>query len=300
MANAREIQSRIKSIKDTMKITNAMYMISTTKLRRARERLEKVEPYFYTLGSTMTRILRHMPDIEHIYFKETDKIPESEKKIGYIVITADKGMAGAYNHNVIKKAEELMNATPNGKLYVVGQIGSHYFEKKGIPVSTHFHYTAQNPSLSRARNISERIINRYKEGRLDEVYVIYTRMVSAVSVETEVQKLLPLQKQDFKMSGVKIPISERNEEISLYPSPESVVNAIGQNYVTGFIYGALVESFASEQNSRVMAMEAATNSAKDMLKELQIVYNRARQAAITQEITEVIGGAKAQKSKKKR
>lgn len=300
MANAREIQSRIKSIKDTMKITNAMYMISTTKLRKAKELLEHVEPYFFTLESTMARILRHMPDIEHIYFKETENIPDDKKKIGYIVVTADKGMAGAYNHNVIKIAEELMEANPSGKLYVVGQMGSHYFEKKGIPISSKFHYTAQDPSLSRARNITEYIIQRYKEEKLDEVYIIYTRMISTATVETEVQQLLPLKKQDFAPENMTVVASVMQEEIALYPTPEKVVSSIGYNYVAGFIYGALVESFASEQNSRVMAMEAATNSAKDMLRELQIIYNRVRQAAITQEITEVIGGAKAQKSKKKK
>lgn len=300
MANAREIQSRIKSIKDTMKITNAMYMISTTKLKKAKSLLENVEPYFFTLESAMSRILRHMPDIDNVFFRETDKIPEENKKIGYIVVTADKGMAGAYNHNVIKKAEEFMDKNPNGKLYVVGQMGSHYFEKKGIPVSTHFHYTAQDPSLNRARNIAEQIVSRYKEEKLDEVYIIYTKMISSVAVETDVKQLLPLKKQDFKGSGVVIPVNVMQEEIALYPSPESVVSSIGKNYVIGYIYGALVESFASEQNSRVMAMESATNSAKDMLRELQIIYNRVRQAAITQEITEVIGGAKAQKSKKKK
>lgn len=300
MANAREIQSRIKSVKDTMKITNAMYMISTTKLRKAKELLENVEPYFFTLESAMARILRHLPEIKHPYFRNTENIPESEKKVGYIVVTADKGMAGAYNHNVIKKAEELLEKNPNGKLYVVGQIGEHYFEKKGMTISSRFHYTAQDPSLSRARNISEYIIERYKERKLDEVYIIYTRMFSAANVETEVQQLLPLKKQDFNKNHMHIPVNVMQEEMALYPTPEKVVSSIGYNYVAGFVYGALVESFASEQNSRVMAMEAATNSAKDMLRELQIIYNRARQAAITQEITEVIGGAKAQKNKKKK
>lgn len=300
MANAREIQSRIKSIKDTMKITNAMYMISTTKLRKAKEKLEHVEPYFFRLENAMARILRHMPDIEHRYFKDTSSISHDKLKVGYIVVTADKGMAGAYNHNVIKKAEQLMAENPSGKLYVVGQIGLHYFEKKGINVSTVFTYTAQNPNLNRARNIAEYIIERYAQDKLDEVYIIYTRMVSSAAVETDVQQLLPLKKHQFQNKVAAIPGIFSNEEMALYPSPERVVSSIGRGFVTGYIYGALVESFASEQNSRVMAMEAATNSAKEMLKELQIVYNRARQAAITQEITEVIGGAKAQKNKKKK
>ena len=131
--------------------------------------------------------------------------------------------------------------------------------------------------------------------------MIYTRMISAVAVETEVQELLPLKKEEFQSRQANVPMGIiSNEEMALYPSPEKVVSSIGRGFVTGYIYGALVESFCSEQNSRVMAMEAATNSAKDMLKELQVIYNRARQAAITQEITEVIGGAKAQKNKKKR
>lgn len=301
MANAREIQSRIKSIKDTMKITNAMYMISTTKLRKAKETLENVEPYFFKLENAMARILRHMPQIEHKYFKDTSNIPKDKLKVGYIVVTADKGMAGAYNHNVIKKAEELIKENPSGKLYVVGQMGLHYFEKKGINVSSVFSYTAQDPNMDRARNIAEYIIERYKEDKLDEVYIIYTRMISAVAVETEVQELLPLKKEEFQSRQANVPMGIiSNEEMALYPSPEKVVSSIGRGFVTGYIYGALVESFCSEQNSRVMAMEAATNSAKDMLKELQVIYNRARQAAITQEITEVIGGAKAQKNKKKR
>lgn len=300
MANAREIQSRIKSIKDTMKITNAMYMISTTKLRKAKEVLENVEPYFFTLESAMARILRHLPDIEHPYFRDTENIPDEEKRVAYIVVTADKGMAGAYNHNVIKMAEELIEKNAHTKLYVVGQIGEHYFEKKGVEISTKFHYTAQDPTLSRARKIAECIIDRYKEHKLDEVYIIYTRMVSAAVVETEVKQLLPLKKQDFNVNRMQIPVNVMQEEMALYPTPEKVISSIGYNNVAGFIYGALVESYASEQNSRVMAMEAATNSAKDMLKELQIMYNRARQASITQEITEVIGGAKAQKNKKKK
>ena len=300
MANAREIQSRIKSIKDTMKITNAMYMISTTKLRKAKEVLENVEPYFFTLESAMARILRHLPDIEHPYFRDTENIPDEEKRVAYIVVTADKGMAGAYNHNVIKMAEELIEKNAHTKLYVVGQIGEHYFEKKGVEISTKFHYTAQDPTLSRARKIAECIIDRYKEHKLDEVYIIYTRMVSAAVVETEVKQLLPLKKQDFNVNRMQIPVNVMQEEMALYPTPEKVISSIGYNNVAGFIYGALVESYASEQNSRVMAMEAATNSAKDMLRELQIMYNRARQASITQEITEVIGGAKAQKNKKKK
>lgn len=296
METSREIQTRIKSIQDTMKITNAMYMISSSKLKKSKKSLEDTEPYFYTLQSTMSRILRHIPDMESIYFDQRENKSPSERHTGYIVVTADKGMAGAYNHNVLKVAEEHLQQSDNPVLFVLGELGRQYFEHKKFPIEEQFHYTVQNPTLNRARNIAETILEWYSQEKLDEVYIIYTRMVNAVQAEAEVLQLLPLKKADF--SNQSIPIGVKMEELALLPTPEAVMNRIVPDYVVGFIYGALVESYSSEQNSRMMAMQAATDSAKEMLKELDILYNRARQAAITQEITEVIAGAKAQKKKK--
>lgn len=296
MANTKEIQSRMKSIQDTMKITNAMYMISSSKLKKSKKSLEDTEPYFYTLQSTMSRILRHIPDIKSIYFDQRENKSQSERHTGYIVVTADKGMAGAYNHNVLKVAEEHLQQSDNPVLFVLGELGRQYFEHKKFPIEEQFHYTVQNPTLNRARNIAETVLEWYSQEKLDEVYIIYTRMVNAVQAEAEVLQLLPLKKADF--SSQSIPIGVKMEELALLPTPETVMNRIVPDYIVGFIYGALVESYSSEQNSRMMAMQAATDSAKDMLKELDILYNRARQAAITQEITEVIAGAKAQKKKK--
>ena len=174
MANAREIQSRMKSIQDTMKITNAMYMISSTKLRKAKKSLEETEPYFNALRNMVSRVVRHLPDVENQYMDvRPNKAPEDRIK-GFIVVTADKGLAGAYNHNVLKKAMEEIEQCKNYKLFVVGELGRQYFKKKNIPVSEQFHYTAQNPSLHRARIICEEVVEQFKEGELDEVYVIYT------------------------------------------------------------------------------------------------------------------------------
>lgn len=295
MANTREIQSRIKSIQDTMKITNAMYMISSNKLKKAKKSLNNTEPYFYTMQASMTRILRHLSEIEHPFFDQRKEVKSEDRRRGYIVVTADKGLAGSYNHNVIKLAQEYLEKGGNCKLFVVGQLGIQYFAKSGTTVDINFHYTAQNPTINRARNIAEKMIELYNERELDEVYVIYTKMINATQMETEVQQLLPLKRVDFG----KLPTEVSTEEIAMLPSPQKVISSIGQNYVSGFIYGALVESYASEQNARVIAMEGATKSAKGMLRELSIAYNRLRQAAITQEITEVISGAKAQKRKKK-
>ena len=296
MASAKEIQDRMRSIKDTLKITNAMYMISSSKLKKSKKMLADTEPYFYTLQSEMSRILRHLPDMNSIYFKTNAEIPERKRKAGYIVITADKGLAGSYNHNILKLAEEELEKRDDYKLFVLGELGRHYFEQKGINIDKQFHFVVQDPSLSRARRIAEDLLKLYHENQLDELYIIYTTMVNAMQEEAQVAQLLPLKKTDFK---IPVPIDNPLEGLALKPSAEEVMDHIVPNYVVGFVYGALVEAFSCEQNARMMAMEGATNSAKQMLKELDIEYNRARQAAITQEITEVIAGAKSQKKKKK-
>ncbi len=297
MANTKEIQDRIKSINDTLKITNAMYMISSSKLKKSKKMLADTEPYFYTLQSEMSRILRHIPDMEDIYFKSTEDIPMDERRVGYIVITADKGLAGSYNHSILKLAEEHLGSHPNHELFVLGELGRHYFEQRGIAIQKQFHYTVQNPTLNRARNIAEEILELYNKEELDEVYIIYTSMINAIQEEAQILQLLPLKKVDF---DIQLPVDIPREELALKPSPEAVMDRIVPDYVVGFVYGALVESFSCEQNARMMAMEAASKSARDMLHELDILYNRARQAAITQEITEVIAGAKSQKRKRKK
>ena len=270
MASAKEIQDRMRSIKDTLKITNAMYMISSSKLKKSKKMLADTEPYFYTLQSEMSRILRHLPDMNSIYFKTNAEIPERKRKAGYIVITADKGLAGSYNHNILKLAEEELEKRDDYKLFVLGELGRHYFEQKGINIDKQFHFVVQDPSLSRARRIAEDLLKLYHENQLDELYIIYTTMVNAMQEEAQVAQLLPLKKTDFK---IPVPIDIPLERLALKPSAEEVMDHIVPNYVVGFVYGALVEAFSCEQNARMMAMEGATNSAKQMLKELDIEYN---------------------------
>ncbi len=294
MANTREIQSRMKSIRDTMKITNAMYMISSTKLRKARRELEETEPYFYSLQSMLARIIRHMPEMEHRYISDTG----GGKKCGYLVVTADKGMAGAYNHNVLKLAEQQMEGKEEYFLFVVGEVGRQYFHTKRIPVDEHFLYTAQNPTMSRARTIAGKVLELYSSGAADEIYMIYTSMLNAAKMETDMVRLLPLEKSDFQTTAV--PIDLYQEAFTFHPSPERVIDYIVPNYLAGYIYGALIESYCSEHQARMTAMQAANDSAREMLHALSVEYNRVRQAAITQEITEVVSGAKAQKKKKKK
>lgn len=293
MANAREIQSRMKSIKDTMKITNAMYMVSSSKLQKARRDLKNTEPYFYEIQKSLSKILSIAPEAGNNFFDLREEKKGSQRKIGYLVITADKGLAGAYNHNVIKETETLVKNEEADLLFVVGQVGRHYFEKKNIPVEMHFNYTAQNPTMNRARHIADKLVSLFYSGEIDEVYVIYTRMINSITVEVEKKKIIPLVRSQVETKTE----NGRYETAEFMPDAQTVFDKIIPDFVAGFIYGALIESYCSEHNSRMMAMQTATDSASDMLKQLDIMYNRARQSAITQEITEVIAGAKAQKKK---
>lgn len=293
MANAREILDRMKSIKDTMKITNAMYMVSSSKLQKARRDQKNTEPYFNMIQDGLAKILDVAPDAGTEFFDERPQRKGRERRKGFLVITADKGLAGAYNHNVIKATEESAAIEAQNMLFIVGQVGRHYFEKKNIPIDINFKYTAQNPTMNRARHISKILVELFEEEKLDEIYVVYTKMINSMTVEPVTKKLLPLKQEHLEIRN------ENNyyENVDFMPDAQTVFGNIVPAYVAGFIYGALIESYCSEHNARMMAMETATDAASDMLKQLKVQYNRARQAAITQEITEIIAGAKAQKKK---
>ena len=287
MANMREIKTRINSVNEIMKITNAMYLISSSKLKKARKQLEATEPYFMGLQSTMHDILEHTPEFEHIYFDKRPEIPESERKIRYIVFTSDKGLAGSFNQTMVKMAEEEMNKHKNTSLFVVGQYGRAYFTGKKIMIDGEFLYTAQDPNFYRARSIAESMIELFKHGYTDEVWVIFTGMINPVKYAPQVLKLLPLERETFKHA----PDEYKYGEADFTPSPQKVMDYLVPSYIRGLLYGVMVESFSSEQNARMTAMDAATASAKEMIRDLSLIYNRARQAAITQEITEVVSGA---------
>ena len=302
MPNTKEIQDRIRSIQDTRKITNAMYMISSTKLKKARRSLEQTEPYFYGMQQVIARILRHLPpDVRSRYFhakledrRMTD--PGAQPRRGLVVLSGDKGLAGSFNHDVFKAAEKWLGEPGENKLFVVGEMGRQFFLTKRIPVEMEFRYTAQDPTMSRARNIAGILLEQFLNGELDEISVVYTNMETSIQETVELVHLLPLKRTDF--GSLQVPGNVRQEDFRMLPSPEAVLDAIAPNYIKGFLYGTLVESFCSEQNARMLAMQNATDSADSMLKSLSIAYNRARQAAITQEITEVSSGAMAQRRKR--
>lgn len=298
MANINEIRSRIKSVNDTMKITNAMYLISSSKMKKAKKRLDDTKPYFHTLQDTIAHILKHTPHNSNAFFNRREDIPNENRKKGYIVFTGDKGLAGAYNHNVLKLADEEIAKGGDIKLFIIGQVGRMYFARKGIPYEAYFQYTAQNPTMGRVRNISDMLVNKFLEEEIDDLFLIYTDMVTAMKEEPRVLQILPFRRERFDNISSKSSVRIIHHTATFDPSPEVVMDQLVPNFIKGLLYGAMVEAFSSEQHARMMAMDSATKSARDMIHQLNLKFNRARQAAITQEITEVVSGANSLNNKK--
>lgn len=297
MATTQEIKSRINSVKDTQKITGAMYLIASTKLRKAKNELDLTRPYFNAVQGEIKRIFRTAEAVDNKYFYPVTGERVFPGSYGYLVITADKGLAGAYNQNVIKEAMRLMSEHENPKLFVVGEYGRHYFTSHNIPIEQSFLYTAQNPTISRARVISNILLDLFNRGELSKIYVVYTDMQSAINSQACSTRLLPFHRAQFITP-------DNNEEkvkspFEFVPSVEMVLDNIVPSYVTGFIYSALIDSFCSEQNARMTAMDSANQNAQKLLDELSVQYNHIRQSAITQEITEISSGAKSMRKKSK-
>ena len=288
MTGMKEIRDHIKSVEQTLKITNAMYLISSANLRRARKQLNDVLPYFTKIYNAIADILQRSPELSHPYFDRRLHIPRSERKIGYIILTGDKGLAGAYNHNVLQLAEERMKRTVYPKLFVVGQVGRTYFQEQNFPMEPSFGFGVQDPTMAQARTISEIMVDKFQKQELDEVHLIYTEMVTPLELRVRELRLLPLVRSDFPR--IKEDKGFRRN-MDYVPSVEAVLDNIVPGYVKGMIFGGLVESFCSEQNARMTAMQTANDNASDMLKKLSLSYNQARQTAITQEITEIVGGS---------
>lgn len=295
MAGTKEIKSRIKSVRDTQKITNAMYLIASTKLRKAKSELDKTRPFFRSIQAEIKRIFRTSEEIENQYFYPVTGEHELPGSYGYLVITADKGLAGAYNQNVIKEALKLMKEHENPKLFVVGEFGRHYFTSHNIPIEQSFLYTAQNPTIHRAREISAILLDLFNEKKLSKIFVIYTDMQGAINSKTCSARLLPFHRADFISADIHE--EKIKTPFEFQPSMEKVLDNIVPSYVTGFIYSALIDSFCSEQNARMNAMDSANRNAQELLDELSLRYNHIRQGAITQEITEVSSGARSMRKK---
>lgn len=296
MAKTKEIKKRMDSVADTQKITNAMYLIASTKMRKAKKELDQTRPYFSALRGEIKRIFRTVRDVESKYFYPVDTFAIEGGTYGCLVITADKGLAGAYNMNVIKETQRMLAEHADMKLFVVGEYGRHFFRKHKIPIEKSFLYTAQNPTMQRAREISSLLLDLFESGKLDKIFVIYTDLKNSLTAEPICTRLLPFHRGQFADTEEK-PVSAGFE---FMPSVGAVLDNVMRSYVSGYIYSALVDSFCSEQSARMAAMNAANQNAQKILDDLSVKYNRVRQAVITQEITEVSAGAKAQKKKRRK
>ena len=298
MASTSEIRRRIGSVRQTQKITHAMYLISQAKLRKAKQELDNTRPYFQALQTEIGRVFNADSSIESRYLTPAD--PHTKPLPGVpacLLITADKGLAGAYNQNVIRQGQQLMAEHPGTALYVVGEYGRRWFAQRGVSVEKSFLYTAQNPTLDRARHIAELLLDRFDAGEINSVWVIYTDMKNGLEATVHQAQVMPLHRERFHAAAAA---AAGDAVYEFVPSAKAVLDNAARSCLTGYIYSALVDSFCSEQSARMTAMNAADQNAEELLKDLSVQYNRARQAAITQEITEVSAGERAQRSKKEK
>lgn len=277
--NMKDIKRRIRSVESTMQITKAMELVASSKLRRAKERLEQARPYFYALQETVARILRENR-FSSVY---TDR--RTVKKSLFLVIAGDRGLAGGYNSGVLKLAVTEMEGK-NAAVITIGKKAQEYFGKRDYEVLADYPGIAEHLDIADTHPITDDLLARYRAGEIDEICLCYTAFVSPMTQEPRMVRLLPV---DPAQAGP----GEKRAMAECDPSPEAVLSAIIPEYLGGVLYGAVVESYASEQSARRMAMESASDNAGEMIENLNLSYNRARQAAITQEITEIVAGSGA-------
>lgn len=276
-----------------------MYTISSIKMRRAKSDLDRTRPYFEALKSEIKRIFRQLEKIENRYFYPLDGSEAPDGTYGILVITADKGLAGSYNKSVIKEAQKLITEHRDVKLFVVGEYGRRFFKRQKVNIIQSFLYTAQNPTMNRAREISSILLDLFNEGEIDKIFVVYSDLIDGLTTKVFTTRLLPFRRVP-SVSFVEKDEAKISLPFEFFPSVEDVVNNVVRGWVSGFIYSALVDSFCSEQSARMTAMISASKNADEILESLTIQYNQMRQAAITQEITEVISGVRAQKRKREK
>ncbi|MEG2928077.1 MAG: ATP synthase F1 subunit gamma [Oscillospiraceae bacterium] len=284
----KDIKLRIKSVESTMQITKAMELVASSKLRKAKIRVEKSRPYFVALYKTLNDIAASNTEFSSVFLKERPEV----KKVGYVIIAGDRGLAGGYNSNMFK----LFLQHSQGKevcAIPVGKKAVEFCKRKNIEIVSDEFAIAEDVSVSACSRAGALMTAMFKAGEIDEVYIGYTTFVSMLSQEATMMKVLPLvnieaQKEREKTDGPKV--------LTLYePSSESLFNIVVPQYVSGLVYGALAESWASELGARRTAMDSASKNASEMVDELSLKYNRARQAVITSEITEIVSGADALK-----
>jgi len=286
MPSLNEIKSSINNIKGTQKITKAMYLISASKSKKARSRLEKTRFHFNQISQTLSEILTQSEDLESVYI-DANYVKDAEKDL-CIVIAGDKGQAGGYNHNIIALLEKNVDRGTTD-LWVAGSMGRSLITRKGYNVSKDFLFPVSEPSIPKARDIAELAVKTYHSKAYRDIRLVYTDMVSSMQMVPAIMQLLPLKVDELLLH----PGEKQQGKTVFEPGPVTIFEHLVPHYLKGLIYGALVDSYTSEQYARMFAMDSATKSAGDMIASLSLRYNRARQAKITQEINEIVGGIPA-------
>ena len=281
----KEIKTRIKSVESTKQITKAMELVSSSKFRKAKERAESARTYFNTLYNTVQDIAKNTSNSRNVFLKE-----RKVNNVCYIVIAGDRGLAGGYNSNILK-AVIAHNKLGTGKVITVGKKAKESLSKRGYEVIDYIE-SVEKCVYEDANRVAQTAMEAYKNGEVDEVNLVYTEFISALSQEPKIVKLLPVT---IDNTNTEKEVKKGKAAVQYLPSADAVLGYVLPKYVSGSVYGAIAESFASEQAARRTAMESATDNANEMISKLELVYNRARQAAVTQEISEIVGGAAAAK-----
>lgn len=283
MASMRDIKRRKSSVQSTQQITKAMKLVSTVKLQRAKGRAEKSKTYFSCMYDTVASMLSKAGTVNHPFLMAG----ESTKK-AVIVITTNRGLAGGYNSNIVKLIKNSDFKKEDLLLYTIGTKGRDALARLGYTIAADYSEVIDEPMYSDAMEISKKLLEEFAAGRIGEIYVAYTGFKNTVTHVPTLLKLLPVKVEDDR------PQSEDHQAVMEFePECEEAIDLIIPKYITSLIYGALIESVASENGARMQAMDSATSNADDMISKLSLLYNRARQSSITQELTEIIAGAEA-------
>lgn len=288
----RTIKRRISSVKSTQKITRAMELIASSRIIKAQQRVEAARPYSEEMRRLMASVAVNAASIDHPLLKERDEV----SNVGTVVVTADRGLAGAYNSNVIRAAErDMREHGKDNRLFLVGKKGVTYFRFRGYEFEESWMGNSEQPRVEDARNVAKAVADEFSDGMVDQVKLAYTRYESALKQRPTVVQLLPLPKKELE----ELQEEQKDEQRPQYvfePDPEQILNYLLPRYVEGLILQGLLEAAASEHAARRRAMKAATDNADDLMDSLTRTYNQARQAEITTEIMEVVGGAEALRS----
>lgn len=286
MASLQAIKGRIKSVNSTKQITNAMNLVATAKLTKAKDAAFKTRPFFTEVQKVIKSIAKNSENVNSPLLHENG----SNAK-GYIAIAGDKGLAGGYNSNIGKLVLNHITNKDETRLVTVGKKSREFFKARHFDIAKEVVGISGEPTYNDAKEIADYAIDLFTKGEVGEVYLAYTAFKSTIQQEPTLIRLLPVD-----ISEIEEPKTEGPKDLLIYePSPEAVLNYLMPRYVTDVIYGGLVESSASEQGARMTAMDSATENANEMIAKLEIESNRARQAAITQELSEIVGGAAALK-----